>query len=323
VVQDQGHLGDAIARFLLLLPEVRAAVEEAPTDPERLYTLAATQSRLGTAYNNTSRYEEALQFFTDAAESGERLRTLAPDNAKYVAELSSDMGVLGLVQLTLDRSAEAQKSLLRAIAVADQALKLDPSSANRLNRALVLHNLGRLLFYKGEPAEWQRVERQVREEVEAVIAIEPRNITAQWTSAEASLFLDEPKVAWERARQLADQPDFAGIVAIAAYAAGKDELVPKFLGHATGSFGNETWFLREVLAMLAGDEAKEKEAAKALATSADLYLIAPYAVRQRLAASEGPREKRVKVLCDALLARPATHAGIAATLKALEKGGPR
>ncbi len=321
VLQDQGHPDDAIASYLVLLPEARAAVEESPNDPERLYTLAATQSRLGFAYNNGSRYKEALPFFLDAAESGERLEALAPSNAKYVASLASDMSVLGLVQLALDRTAEAQKSLNRAIAVAGEALKLDPSNANRLNRALVVHNLGRLQFYKGDTAAWQQLERQVREEIETVLAIEPRNVTGQWTSAEASLFLDEPGPAWERARQLEGQPEFQGMVAIAAFAAGHDELVHKHLGNPAGAFGNETWFMREVVAMLKGDEARETEAAQALATSGDLYLLAPYAVRQRLASSDGPRERRVKALCDVLLARPATHAGISAALTSLAKPG--
>src|SRR5262249_8207830 len=153
------------------------AVDELPKDPERNYTLAAVQSRLGTAYNNSSQYHEALRFFQDAADTGERLRALLPNNARYVASLAGDMSVLGLVQLVLDRTQEAQRTLSRAVTVAAEAQALDPSNGARLNKAMALHNLGRLQFYKGDEAAWMQVERQVRDELEGVLAIEPRNIT--------------------------------------------------------------------------------------------------------------------------------------------------
>ncbi len=320
----------AVPRFEALVPLADRLALLAPSNPETLEVAATVPQRLGTALNNAGRFAAALPWFERATTMWERRLALSPRDVGAMEDLALSYSARGLVLASLDRVDEARPLAQRAVTTAELAFAASQSLMARSTRGAVRLDLARLDLQVGHLDDCAREARQVAEDYDARLVADGRDVEALWLGTEARLLADEPAAAWGLAQRLATVPNNEGLVALAAWAAGHDDLAARYAARATESFQTEAHFVQAALAAQAGDRVTAGRALWQVGNEdSDLYLLAPLVVSRRASSLPGPAGELLRHWALAMMERP--HAipelraivhGLAGELSPRDGGAP-
>jgi eukaryotic-like serine/threonine-protein kinase len=152
----------------------------------------ATRDRLGTFYRERSRYAEAAEQFRIEVE-------LTPDNPQTYLSLGTQYGMLGQYQESLaafEHSAQLQPSfaayanlgmtLFRLRRFDDAAESLKRAQSLRADEYAVVSNLARIYYWTGRRAEAQPLYEKAISLGEAILAVNPHDVSAHLTLADCA-----------------------------------------------------------------------------------------------------------------------------------------
>lgn len=138
----QGEMEDASAAFGLAVGELTELLAEDPEDPEISVLLLDSLLMQASCFSDLGAQDRALEVFDRVRREVEAARTYRPEDPELQKLLLEATDGAGIIHYDRGRMDTAQEHFSKALAIAEELIRLDPESVDRVDLSLLEFRVG-------------------------------------------------------------------------------------------------------------------------------------------------------------------------------------